>query len=178
MQLDKKLLRQQLIKKRSELDGPTHQRLSSRIISHLKQQDFFQQANTIAVYLSYNNEVDTWQLIREMMPYKRICVPTVDNSQTMHFVFLDDLKHLKKNKYGIYEPVSNLAVEKTDIDLIIVPLVGFNDQNFRLGYGGGYYDRFLAQYSGKKIGIAFQLQRTEELIPETFDVPLDMIITE
>ena len=112
------------------------------------------------------------------MPYKRICVPTVDNSQTMHFVFLDDLEHLKKNKYGIYEPVSNLAVEKTDIDLIIVPLVGFNDQNFRLGYGGGYYDRYLAQYSGKKIGIAFQLQRTEELIPETFDVPLDMIITE
>lgn len=178
MPLDKKLLRQQLIKKRSKLDHQTHTLLSRRVIDNLKCYKFFQQAHTIAVYLSFQNEVDTWQLIKEIIPFKQVCVPVINESNKMEFVFIDDLEHLSKNKYGIYEPISGRIADKDAIDLIVVPLVGYNDLNYRLGYGGGYYDRYLAQYTGKKIGIAFQLQRTEKFVAEAYDVALDIIITE
>lgn len=178
MPLDKKSLRRQLLKKRSQLNQQTVLRLSECVIKNLKHNTVFQEAKTIAVYLSFRNEVDTWRLIKEFISLKKICVPFIDENRQMHFVCLDDLEHLHKNQYGIYEPISHRIIDKSEIDLVIVPLVGYNDQNYRIGYGGGYYDRYLSHYQGKKIGIAYQMQRVDDFIPSCHDIPLDLIITE
>lgn len=178
MLLDKRNLRSQLLKKRAELNQETVLHLSECITENLKRNSIFQKAQTIAFYLSFRNEVDTWQLIKEFISLKQICVPVIDKNNQMHFVYIDDLEHLHKNQYGIYEPISHRIADKDEIDLIIVPLVGYNDQNYRIGYGGGYYDRYLAQYHGQKIGLGFQMQRVKDFVPASHDIPLDLIITE
>lgn len=178
MESDKKALRKKLIKMRSDMDEMTYHRLSHFIINQLKLTDDFISAKTIGVYLSYNHEVETWQLIKETFGLKRICVPVVEKDKQMHFVQINHFHDLKKNKYGIYEPIEGNIIDKNDIDLIIVPLVGYNDDRYRLGYGGGYYDRYLKDYKGKTVGIAFQLQKLLDYIPESHDIALDQIITE
>lgn len=178
MVLDKKALRQHLIKARLDMDETTYHRLSCLIMDKLKQTDDFISAKTVGIYLSYNHEVDTWQFAREVIDTKRICVPVIDDNNEMHFVQLDCFDHLKKNKYGIFEPVTGKTIKKKDIDLIIVPVVGYNNDYYRLGYGGGYYDRYLQDYHGKTIGIAFQMQKISHYIPESHDIPLNKMIIE
>lgn len=178
MVLDKKILRKEMIRMRLDIDDLTYHRLSHFIIEKLKQTDDFASANTIGIYLSYNNEVDTWQFIKDVINVKTICVPVIEQNQQMNFVQISQWSKFKKNKYGIDEPVSGRIINKNEIDLIVVPLVAYNDDNYRLGYGGGYYDRFLKDYHGKTIGIAFQMQRLKEYIPEKHDIPLYKIITE
>ena len=84
------------------------------------------------------------------------------------------------NTYGIKEPEphSSLPVDKTDLDIILVPCVAFDEKKYRLGHGGGYYDRYLKDFHGLKIGIAYELQKVKEVPTEEHDVPLDLIITE
>lgn len=178
MVLDKKTLRKKIIKMRLDMDDITYHRLSHFIIEKLKKTDEFISANTVAIYLSYNHEVDTWPLIKEMINKKTLCVPVIDKNNQMHFVKLDDLRCLEKNKYGIYEPVSGETIDKNNIDLIIVPIVAYNHDNYRLGYGGGYYDRYLFDYRGKTIGIAFRFQREDHYFPENHDIALNKIMTE
>lgn len=178
MELDKKTLRKHIIKMRSDMDDKTYHRLSHFIMDKLKQTDEYILADTIAIYLSYNHEVDTWQFAKEVIETKILCVPVVDENNEMHFVKLDHFYHLKKNKYGIFEPSTGDIIEKKDIDLMVVPIVGFNDDNYRLGYGGGYYDRYLQDYQGKTIGVAFQMQKLNHYVPENHDIALNKIITE
>lgn len=178
MVLDKKTLRKKIIKMRLDMDDTTYHRLSHFIIEKLKQTDEFVSANTVAIYLSYNHEVDTWTLIKEMLNKKILCVPVIDKNNQMHFVKINDLKCLQKNKYGIYEPIAGETIAKNKIDLIIVPIVAYNNNQYRLGYGGGYYDRYLFDYCGKTIGIAFQFQKVEDYYPEKHDIALNKIITE
>lgn len=178
MELDKKTLRKKIIKMRLDMNELDYHRLSHFIINQLKNTPEFQQAHTIAIYLSYHHEVDTWNLMKEIIGTKQLCVPVVKKNHQMDFVELHDFKSLKKNKYGIDEPENGKVIDKNDIDLIIVPLVAFNNDLYRLGYGGGYYDRYLCDYQGKTIGLAFSFQKIENYRPEKHDIPLDMILTE
>ncbi len=84
------------------------------------------------------------------------------------------------NSYGIKEPDPDDAIllDSSDIDVIIVPLLGFDDNKNRLGYGGGYYDRYLEFYEGLKIGVAFAEQKLESIDTDKNDVQLDIIITD
>ena len=157
MVLDKKSLRKKIMKMRLDMSEKQYHDLSHFIIDELKNREEFQQAKTIAVYLSYHHEVDTWELVQEMIKIKTICVPVI--------------------KYGIAEPCEGKVIDKNDIDVMIVPLVGYNNDNYRLGYGGGYYDRYLIDYHGKTIGLAFTFQKIEDYIPEEHDMPLDVILT-
>lgn len=177
MVLDKKSLRKKIMKMRLDMSEKQYHDLSHFIIDELKNREEFQQAKTIAVYLSYHHEVDTWELVQEMIKMKTICVPVIKDHHQMDFVEIQDLKSLKKNKYGIAEPCKGKVIDKNDIDVMIVPLVGYNNDNYRLGYGGGYYDRYLIDYHGKTIGLAFTFQKIEDYIPEEHDMPLDVILT-
>ena len=91
MELDKKALRKHIIKMRSDMDDKTYHHLSHFIMNKLKQTDDYIAANTIAIYLSYNHEVDTWQFIKEVIDTKALCVPVIDENNEMHFVKLDHL---------------------------------------------------------------------------------------
>lgn len=172
MELDKKSLRKKLIQMRLSFDD--YQKQSHLIIEKLKKDPIFINAKKIGIYLSYRNEVDTWQLIDEYQGIKEIYVPVV-NGKEIEFVLFDN--NLKKNKYQIYEPINKQLINKDKLDLLIVPLVGYDKDNYRLGYGGGYYDRYLVDYPGYTIGLAYSFQYLDNYQKENFDIPLDKIIT-
>lgn len=152
-----------------------YQKQSHLIIDKLIKNPHFIAAKKIGIYLSYRNEVDTWQIVDKYLNKKEIYVPVVDGKE-MNFVLFDN--KLEKNKYQIYEPINKQVVDKEELDLIIVPLVGFDKDNYRLGYGGGYYDRYLTSYTGYTIGLAYSFQFIDNYQKENFDIPLDQIITD
>ena len=85
-----------------------------------------------------------------------------------------------KNRYGILEPDpdNSILIDKKDLDVIIVPCVGFDAYKNRLGHGGGYYDIFLKDLKATKIAVAFEAQKLDQIIADINDIPMDMIITE
>lgn len=175
--MDKSQIRKLMIKKRLDLSKDEYLAKSNLIIYKLKQHPNFINAKTIGIYVSYKNEVETINLIKEIVESKKICVPKV-NGQSMDFCLIRSLDELKSGNYGILEPVSNKIIEKNNIDLLIVPMVAYDNMHNRLGYGGGYYDRYLQGYLGNVIGLAFSFQKIEALPFEDFDLPIPVIIDE
>ena len=157
MELDKKQLRKQLIQMRLAFDD--YQKQSHFIIEKLKKDPRFIKGKRIGIYLSYKHEVDTWKLIEEL-----------------YFTLYQD--KMIKNKYGIDEPIDKQEINKEFLDLMIVPLVGYDANCYRLGYGGGYYDRYLKDFNAPTIGLAYSFQYIEHYQSEDFDIPLDDIITD
>ena len=164
--MDKSSLRKQMIKARLDLDSVNYTTKSNFIISKLKQHPDFIKAKTIGIYVSFRNEVNTISLIKEMLSNKNICVPKIEDKE-MNFYQIKSFDELKPNYMKILEP-----------DLMIVPIVAYDCFNNRLGYGGGYYDRYLSDYKGKIIGLAFSFQKVPLLPVEPFDLPISTIIDE
>lgn len=177
MVLDKKELRRYMIKKRLNLDEKDYHQRSDLIINRLKNNEFFKKAKNIGIYFSYRHEVETISLIKEIISEKNIYAPKI-HGRDMNFIKITNLSNLVKNQYGILEPIGNEIVNKKQLDLLIVPLVAYDKDYNRLGYGGGYYDRFLMDYQGQTIGLAFSFQKVQHLAIEDYDLPLDMIITD
>lgn len=175
--MDKARLRKKLIQKRLDLDSETYALKSNLIISKLKRHPQFIQAKSIGIYVSFRHEVETVNLINEIINDKIICVPKT-NGKLMVFHQILSINELKESKLGILEPDNDRLVNKTDLDLLIIPIVGYDQNGNRLGYGGGYYDRYLSDYQGNVIGLAFSFQEVTHLPVEAFDIPLEMIINE
>lgn len=173
MELDKKQLRKQLIQMRLDFDD--YQKQSHFIIEKLKKDPRFIKSKKIGIYLSYKHEVDTWKLIEEFKTQKEFYVPIVCGKE-MYFTLYQD--KMIKNKYGIDEPIDKQEINKEFLDLMIVPLVGYDANCYRLGYGGGYYDRYLKDFNAPTIGLAYSFQYIEHYQSEDFDIPLDDIITD
>ena len=142
----------------------------------------YREAKSVLFYVSYNGEVFTHDMIKEAMKNKRVVVP-ISNKED-HSLSLSELKDwddLKVSSYGILEPekskIRQISVD--DVDLIIVPGVGFDIYGNRMGHGKGYYDRLLEKAKGKTfIGLAFEFQIVDKIPTNKHDVPVGMIITE
>ena len=100
----------------------------------------------------------------------------MEKGKEMYFTLYQD--KMIKNKYGIDEPIDKQEINKEFLDLMIVPLVGYDANCYRLGYGGGYYDRYLKDFNAPTIGLAYSFQYIEHYQSEDFDIPLDDIITD
>ena len=124
-------------------------------------------------YLPYNNEVDLSYINNNTFAY-----PVIKNDNMMD-AYITDNDYIE-NKYHILEPDINKStlINKNDIDIVIVPCVGFDENKYRLGYGGGYYDRYLKDLSALKIGVAFEIQKVDNIPYEKNDIVLDIIISE
>lgn len=179
----KQRLRQIILRKRNSL-GQEDKELKDRIIKErLFGLSEFQKAKIIFFYFSFGSEVATQKMIKEcLLAQKRIFLPAVDqDKKTLSWAEIRDFKRLKPGPYGIPEPGNNfneLALEK--IELVIVPGIVFDRYGFRLGYGGGYYDRFLSLLPPPviKIGLAYELQIVAEIPRTKHDCPVDKIVTE
>ena len=107
------------------------------------------------------HEVSTAAFIKQaQLDGKRVLVPKTYGQGRMIFVDYDESR-LQKSSFGLMEPTSEEAVEKTEIDLIHVPGVVFNSQGFRIGYGGGYYDRYLVDFAGASISSIYSFQKSD-----------------
>ena len=135
----------------------------------------YQAAQTVATYLPMDHEFDSYGLIEAAQAAgKRVLVPKVVGPGQMVFLPYDP-SQLVESYFGVLEPRTGQAVDKADIDLIHVPGVAFNDRGYRIGHGGGYYDRYLADYPGATISTIYDFQR-KEFSEENHDIPVQEVI--
>lgn len=171
----KKELRQTVLNQMKKLSGKEKEQADSWLIQHLLSSAAYQEARVIATYLSMPHEVATAGFIKQaQLDGKRVLVPKTYGQGRMIFVDYDE-NCLQKSSFGLLEPTSDEAVEKTEIDLIHVPGVVFNSQGFRIGYGGGYYDRYLDDYEGTSVSTIYQIQQAD-FMPAQHDVAVKELI--
>lgn len=146
------------------------------LIAQLLQSKPYQKAHTIATYLPMAMEVDTNPLIEWALgDGKRVLVPKVlPNHQMVFLPYAVDL--LKRSSYGILEPMSGSPVAKSEIDWIHVPGLAWNQNGFRIGFGGGYYDRFLVDFTGHTVSTAYDFQ-IKEFQPDSYDIAVKEVVT-
>jgi len=131
-------------------------------------------------YYPVNFEIDILHIFKELeMKGIQLCLPSIKKNNEMDYYSWSTKNLLKLNKYGIPEPEQ---IKKVIPDIIFVPLVAFDNRLFRIGYGGGYYDRYIGKISNKKnllkVGIAHSCQKINRVPTNNYDMKLDIIITE
>lgn len=173
--MDKKSIRAKMIERRLALSKEEYQAKSKAIVATLLRSSFFDKTKPLGLYASMRQEVDTWVLIEQLLKAGvKLALPRVEGDD-MEFYYIDDIKSLSPSRFGVMEPVARYKA--TDLCLLVTPLVAFNKNKERIGYGKGYYDRYIEKYHPQTIGIAFDLQK-EAFEVEAHDQPLDYIITE
>ena len=170
--LTKEDLRKQMIIVRKNIQNKN--KLSTVIVNKIFDLDIYQKSKTIALYNSLKSEVDTSILISELVN-KVILLPKVINNKII-FIKIDKNTKYKKSRIGVLEPIGNEYLG--NIDLIIVPGVAFDKKKNRLGFGMGYYDRYLNNKNIYKIGICFHEQLLDDIPNEIHDIKMDLILTE
>lgn len=172
----KKILRNKTIAAMKELPQSVKAEADSQLTQRFTQLSAFQEAQTLATYLSMGHEFSTASLIQAALQGgKRVCVPRTYPQGRMEFVEYDpDI--LEKTRFGLLEPTEQgKVVDKSEIDLIHVPGVVFQSEGYRIGYGAGYYDRYLADYSGKTVSTIYSIQEGE-FQPDSFDIAVQEVL--
>lgn len=180
--MDKRQIRKDMKEKLKAIPEDVFKMWSSDIAANLINTDDWKQADTIAITISRGTEVDTKAIIEKGWEEgKVIVVPKCEPKlKDMTFRVLESFDQLEVVYYGLLEPKENetKAVSSSEINLILVPGLAYNQKGYRIGFGGGYYDRFLSKYDGRTAALAFQeVQLVEELPIEEYDIPVNMIIT-
>lgn len=180
----KKDLRKKFIEKRKALSDHQIEKLNDLILVHF-QKIPFEDIRLVHSYLASEKlkEPDTFLILRYLafrFPHIQIAAPKIDTRNTsMQNYLIHDFDHLQQNTYGIDEPVGGELVSEKDIDLVLVPLLCFDEKGYRVGYGKGYYDRFLANCRRDAIKVGLCFFDAEPSIEDTgeFDIPLDYCCT-
>ncbi|WP_180960421.1 5-formyltetrahydrofolate cyclo-ligase [Neobacillus cucumis] len=179
---DKKVVRTRVKESLQSLGKTLYEDYSHKIARTLFEEDEWKTAKTIGIYISRKPEVDTYQIIRRAWDEgKQVVVPKCNPiDKTLSFRTLTDFSQLESVYYGLWEPIVSVTnkISSEMIDLIIVPGLAYTRDGFRLGFGGGFYDRFLSNYSGKTLSLAFHLQIIPHFPVEKHDIPVSKIITD
>lgn len=176
--LEKAELREQLKKERSVISADQRRQWDQNILTKFWQTPDYLNAESIMVYLSFGDEINTWPILaRAWADGKSTLVPKIrQHPKEIIAVKITSEAQLQPGLWGIYEPRSDEAAPRKEIDLIVVPGLAFNQQGYRIGYGGGYYDRFLPQTIGRKVGFCYS-QFVREFPVAPWDQPVDLVIT-
>jgi len=155
--VEKSVLRELLKKIRDQLDPEQLRAWNQSLHQKFWQLPRYRSAKVVMLYLSFGSEVDTWPLLEQAwIDGKRTVAPKVRRyPKELLAVEITAITDLEPSFWGISEPISDLAVDPGEIDLVVVPGLAFNREGYRLGYGGGYYDRFLPQVKGYKVGLCY-----------------------
>ncbi len=185
---DLKMLRKQLCVERAKLTAEFQQRAAEKVAKCICDTEVFQKSNNIAAYLAFNGEMDPAPVLAQAWDMGKNCyLPMLAPEKNLKFALYNEGDPLVDNHYGIPEPYADpeKIIAPEDLDLIIVPLVGFDVDCNRLGMGGGYYDRTFAFTKNSNaedlpflMGIAYEFQNMSQIDKEPWDVPLNMIVTE
>jgi len=174
---EKSSLRKVLLERRDATSYDFIKLTSQKIHNRLKQLEIFSDAKKIACYYPMGSEVLTQNIMQEILGNgKEICLPKVVENN-LSFRKIEGLKDLEKGSYGIMEPKENCA-ELEGIEIVLVPTVGITKNGVRLGYGYGYYDRFLASSNAKTISLTYSKQIVKSIPFSEKDVNIDWIVTE
>ena len=177
-------LRQQIRKTRANLTALQQQQAEDSITQQALALIEAQNAQHIALYVSFDGEISTEKLIKTLWAQdKHVYLPVFHPFNPNHLLFLRYLPDtpMLKNKFGIWEPKLNVqnVLPLDELDILFTPLVAFDKQGNRLGMGGGFYDRTLQNWQNSSfipVGLAHQCQQVEQLPTEAWDVPLHQIL--
>jgi 5-formyltetrahydrofolate cyclo-ligase len=139
--------------------------------------DVFRTSKNLMGYWSFRSEVYTHQFLKTWQNEKEIAIPSIDGDTMVARKFNGSEYLMPKSPYGIPEP-TGLEVNPAFIDLVIVPGAVFDTHNNRIGYGKGFYDKFLTNTRAYKIGVCFGFQIIDEIPSKPHDIRMDMILTD
>lgn len=177
-------LRKRILSIRNSMDKKESSEKSAVIMEKLTAMDIYKKAQVVFVYMDFNHEVETMNLIKKMLlDKKKVVIPYTDTVNTVIIPSeLKDMEGLVKSKFGYYEPAHDkiLPVKPEEFDLVVVPGVVFDKNLNRIGFGKGYYDRILCSLKkgAMAVAVAYDFQVLDEVPSEQHDVKMDMIITE
>lgn len=178
--LGKKEIRTEVKKRRREADEETLHEKSLQILERFRQLSAYKDASLLLAYVDAKREVETRLLMRcAWDDGKKVAAPRVDGDGIMHFYYLRSLKDLEPGAFGIMEPRADCRICEPEEGLLLMPGVAFDEQGHRVGYGGGYYDRYLEKHPHLiHIALAFEFQIFPEVPSEKHDICPDLIVTE
>ena len=175
--MDKKALRAEIRAKKRALTEEQIVRYSEELAQKLFAHPLYQAAKSIYGYMSYNQEVRTMPILRQAQADgKRVAVPKVYGDE-MKFLWLDDLNRTVSGAYNIPEPVGDEPEATDETALILMPGLAFDPAGHRCGYGGGFYDKYLAVHKNHPtIALCYGFQMYDHLDVDEFDIPVDAVI--
>lgn len=180
--MEKKELRKRIRSSLQEISDAEYLSWSSKIKEKLLAEPLIQKSHTIAITIPRRPEVDTIMIIEELWKLeKRVVVPKCEpKDRSMDFYAFTDFDQLESVYMDLKEPIPTKTtyVNPKEIDVMIVPGIVYDLKGYRIGYGGGYYDRYLENYDGEKISLAFDLQVVQQVPKKSYDIPVNLIITE
>jgi 5-formyltetrahydrofolate cyclo-ligase len=180
--MDKAKLRNAMIASLNKLSQQEKSEIEQQLIEHLLKSKLWKEADTIGITVSQGFEWNTSPIIEAgWQQGKTIAVPKcIHSDKRMIFYKLDHYDQLEKVYYDLLEPKPEETVEipKSQLELLIVPGLLYDKKGYRIGFGGGYYDRFLADFPNKTVSLVYSRQLEESLPTDSFDIPVQHIITE
>lgn len=175
--MNKQALRAQIREKKRAMTEEEIVSRSMALTEKFLSTDAYRQAKTIYGYLSYNQEMRTGPLLAQALKDgKAVAVPKVCGEE-MRFILMTDLDAVAKGYAGIPEPIADGPIAQDPTALVLMPGLAFDRQGRRLGYGGGFYDKFLAaEPNHPKIALCYDFQLLSALETDGHDIPVDLVI--
>ena len=176
--------RQSILKTRDALDSSEVKRLSQRILKNAHSELALEQIETLGSYFAVKNEVNLENLNHQRSQKNLLTTfPKIEPNHAMNLIAPKNLKQLSKNKYDIFEPSDGCKIDPINHEIIIIPTLGVDKNGYRIGYGGGYYDRFLEPILQNinrpmLIGLIYDFQFIDDSINEVHDIKLDIVFSE
>lgn len=169
-------LRKQVLQEMKAIPREQKQAMDQALTEYFLHHPFYQEAKIIATYLSFPHEFQTQELIEQALKNgKKVLIPKTYPKGRMDFVVYDP-QQLVKTSFGLLEPQGDLeVVDASQIDLIHVPGLAFTMEGYRIGYGGGYYDRYLEQFTGHSMSTIYPCQ-VQQFMPENHDIPVQEVL--
>lgn len=180
--MNKNELRKYILEKRDQLDPLERSRWDSIIFDKFIERPYYKSSKVIFIFMSFRSEVDTHNIIkRALLDGKIVGVPRViSKTEGMKVFEITSMEDMEKGYFGLLEPNANCPeIKKEKIDLIVMPGAAFDKDGGRIGYGGGFYDRYLSELKRdvKKIALAYSIQMVEQVPMADYDMKVDEIIT-
>lgn len=172
------------MQRRDALNTQARKVMNSRILEYFIQSEWYQQSSVLFTYLNSRSEVDTHAIVHyAWKDHREVLVPRTTNKKgMMEAVELNTMEQLVPGKFGLMEPEPSIPpTNPSIIDLILAPGLAFDRQGYRIGYGGGYYDRFMVNTPppAKRVGLAYSFQISEDPLPRDHnDLKVDALLTE
>ena len=175
--MDKQALRKQIREQKRAMTVEEIERASVRLGELFAASELYRNAKTIYGYLPYNQEVRTVPMLqRALQEGKRIAVPKIFGDE-MKFIYLEDFTRVEKGYAGIPEPIDDGPVADDKTALVLMPGLAFDKAGHRIGYGGGFYDKFLAaEPEHPTLALCYAFQMLPQLSTEEFDIPVDCVL--
>lgn len=175
--MDKLALRKMIREQKRALTDQQIEQASNRLVEMFLASSYYKNARTVYGYLPYNQEVRTTEILAQALrDGKRVAVPKIYGDE-MRFIYLDDLSNVEKGYSGIPEPVADEPEGDDPTALVLMPGLAFDREGHRVGYGGGFYDKFLAKEPDHPtIALCYDFQMLPHIDTDAYDVPVDCVL--